>query len=98
MPRHEILVAEKAGTLLRYKNKSKVHEDVNYASITAPELVRVNVFLDDELFDSVWVAPGSSHSWWTPAGGKFLDHNGLNPGQTLTVVTTGPCALRLDWI
>lgn len=86
-----------AGTVIKYKNRSKVHEDVNYASVTAPELVYVEVKIGDNVHDGVWVGPGSSHSWWTPAGGKLLDHNGLDPGETLEITSTGPCAFRIDW-
>ena len=88
----------KGGSVLKHKNPSNVHEDVNYASVTSPELVYVEVLIDGVAFDGVWVGPGSSHSWWTPAGGKLLDHNGLNPGQTLEIVSSGPCAFRIDWI
>lgn len=98
MSRHQILVAEQAGALLDWTNDTGVHADVNYASLTAPQLTRVDVLIDGELFDQVWVGPGSSHSWWTSAGGKLLDHNGLDPGQRLLIQTSGPCALRLDWI
>lgn len=88
----------KGGVILKHKNTSKVHEDVNYASVTAPELVYVEVKIDKKVFDGVWVGPGASHSWWTAAGGKLLDHNGLDPGQTLEITSTGPCAFRIDWI
>jgi P pilus assembly chaperone PapD len=88
---------DKAGRVLKVKNTTKVHMDVNYASVTAPELVYVEVKIGEEVIDGVWVAPGSSHSWWTAAGGKLLDHNGLDPGQTLEITSTGPCAFRIDW-
>lgn len=90
--------ADKAGTVLKHKNGTKSHQDVNYASVTAPELVYVEIRLGGKAHDGVWVGPGASHSWWTPAGGKLLDHNGLNPGETLEIISTGPCAFRLDWI
>lgn len=89
---------EKGGLVLRKKNDSKVHIDANYASVTSPELVYIEVKIGKEVFDGVWVAPGSSHSWWTMAGGKLLDHNGLDPGETLEITSTGPCAFRIDWI
>ena len=95
--RTEHFHAAKAGTVLKHKNKSGAHEDVNYASVTAPELVYVEVKLGGRVHDGVWVGPGSSHSWWTPAGGKLLDHNGLDPGETLEITSTGPCAFRIDW-
>lgn len=89
---------EKAGKILRRKNSSDTHEDVNYASVTAPELVYIEVLIGGEVFDGVWVGPGSSHSWWTQAGGKLLDHNGLEPGEILEITSSGPCAFRIDWI
>lgn len=95
--RTELFVAEKAGIVARVTNTDDCHRDVNYASLTAPELVYVEVKLGERVHDGVWVGPGSSHSWWTPAGGKLLDHNGLDPGETLTITSTGPCALRIDW-
>jgi hypothetical protein len=89
---------DKGGQVLKRKNTSKTHIDVNYASVTAPELAYVEVKISGEVFDGVWVGPGSSHSWWTAAGGKLLDHNGLEPGETLEITSTGPCAFRIDWI
>lgn len=97
-PRHDLIIADGAGVMLDVLNDTGAHMDVNYASLTAPKLVRVDVAVNDKLFDAVWVGPGSSHSWWTQAGGKFLDHNGLDPGHRLTITATGPCALRLDWV
>lgn len=98
MSRTAFIKADKAGVVLKHKNTSKVHEDVTYASVTAPELVFVEVRLGGKVHDGVHVGPGSSHSWWAPAGGKLLDHNGLDPGETLEIISTGPCALRIDWV
>lgn len=86
------------GTVLEWKNDSGNHKDINYACVTAPEMCYVEILIDGVPFDGVHVGPGSSHSWWTQAGGKLLDHNGLDPDQTLTITSTGPCALRIDWI
>lgn len=95
--RTEHFFAPAAGIVVAHINETEAHEDVNYASVTAPELVYVEVRIDGRRHDGVWVGPGSSHSWWTPAGGKLLDHNGLDPGQALEIESTGPCALRIDW-
>jgi hypothetical protein len=89
---------EGAGTVLELVNDTGKHCDANYASVTAPELCYVEISIDDEVVDGVYVGPGSSHSWWTQAGGKLLDHNGLNPDQTLKVIADGPCAFRIDWM
>lgn len=93
-----LLKAEKSGVVLDKRNDSDVHIDVNYASVTAPELIYLEIEVDGEVFDGVHVGPGSSHSWWTTAGGKFLPASGLKPGSRLIVKATGRCALRLDWI
>lgn len=71
--------------------------DVMYASVTAPEIVHLRIFIDDELWESVYAGNGGSHSWWQNAGGKLLNHTGLDPGQTLRIECDGPCAVRLDW-
>lgn len=97
MPRHDIITG-RSGILIEVLNDTDAYMDVNYASVTAPELCLVEVFIGDELFDAVWVGPGASHSWWTLAGGKLLDHNGLDAGQKLTIKSSGECCLRLDWI
>lgn len=85
------------GTLVEITNDTDGHVDVNYASVTAPDIVCVEVFIDDRPQDCVYVGAGGSHSWWAQAGGKLLPHNGLAPGETLKITTTGRCALRIDW-
>ena len=95
--RTEVYEASENGLVCLVENTDDTHRDVNYASVTAPELVRVQVKLGKRIHDVVWVGPGSSHSWWAPAGGKLLDHNGLNPGETLEITSSGPCAFRIDW-
>ena len=57
-----LISRDSAGVVLKHKNKTAVHQDVNYASVTAPELVYIEVKIGGEVFDGVWVAPGSSHS------------------------------------
>jgi hypothetical protein len=87
-----------AGTVLDVLNDTGIHQDINYACVTAPQMTYVEIAIDGEPFDGVFVGPGSSHSWWTQAGGKILDHNGLDPDQRLTITADGPVALRIDWI
>lgn len=95
--RTEHFKLDKAGVVVKLRNTGKLHRDVNYASLTAPELVYVEIRLNRKVHDGLWIGAGSTHSWWTGAGGKLLDHNGLNPGETLEITSTGPCALRIDW-
>src|SRR5262245_12724577 len=86
------------GIVVERKNEiPKTYLDANYASITAPDICHVTVLIDEKPFDGVFVGAGSSHSWWTQAGGKLLPRNGLAYGQTLKIVSSGPCALRIDW-
>lgn len=84
------------GALVDIKWNGKENRDCTYASATAPAVVCISVFLDDELIDRVYVGNGESHSWWTNAGGKLLKR-GLQPGQRLHIESTGQCALRIDW-
>lgn len=86
------------GVVLDITNESKAYRDVVYASVTAPKLCYVEIAVDGEVHDGVWVGPGASHSWWTNAGGKVLPTNGLPPGSRLVITSTGACAFRYDWI
>ena len=89
-----------AGEILRVKNTSEEPWDVVYASLTAPELVCLELFIDDVLVEVVYAGAGGSHSWWTQGGGKFIPQdypNGLPPGSTLSAKVSGAAALRVDW-
>lgn len=86
------------GIVLDVENKKAEHVDVVYACVTAPVLTYVEIIVDGVVFDGVHVSPGSSHSWWTNAGGKLLPVNGLPPKSRLIIKSSGPCAFRLDWI
>lgn len=86
---------EKAGTLLKLKNSGDRHLDTNFACVSAPEMVKVEVRIDGRLHDCVYAQ--ASHSWWTLAGGKLFDHNGIAPGETIEITADGACALRIDW-
>lgn len=87
-----------AGILLYIKNDTDGYMDVVYASLTSHDRCIFDVYLGEKHHDRVYAVPGMSHSWWLNAGGKLLDHNGLDPGQTLLLKATGRVALRLDWI
>ena len=93
--------AEFPQVLVDYTHEKRIPRDVSYASLTAPQVVRCDVEVDGQVVDTVWAGAGGSHSWWTPAGGKFLPPDvapsGLAKGQRLRVIVSGPCALRLDW-
>lgn len=85
------------GTLLDYRNKTDASQDINYASLTAPGVVRCEVRVDDDLIDVVYAGAGASHSWWAGAQGKLLPASGLLPGQHLQIIVDGPAALRIEW-
>lgn len=91
------MIREGKGVLLELQNKSEQYLDANYASVTAPALTKVEVFVNGMLFDSVWIGPGSSHSWWAQAGGKLLPPNGIEPGGKLKITSGEVVALRIDW-
>ena len=89
-------------TIVDVRNDGELARDVNYASITAPEVVKCELLIDDVVIEVVYAGMGSSHSWWTPAGGKFFPPyaapSGLRPGSRLVVRVDKECALRIDWI
>jgi len=89
-----------AGQLLELKNETAKPMDADFACVSAPEIVEVDVFVisrkgDKTHHDSVFVR--ESHSWWTRAGGKLLPASGLRPGESLLITTSGKAALRIDW-
>lgn len=85
------------GKLVDLTVAGEVTRDCRYASLTAPELVRCEVWVDGRLHDVVYAGAGGSHSWWTYGGGKLLPQQGLRPGQRLEILVDGPAALRVDW-
>ena len=97
-PRHDLIVTDGPGEVISVTNDTALYMDVLYASVTAPTVTKIEVYLGERLHEVVFAGNGGSHSWWLNAGGKLLDHNGLDPGQTMRIVSDGPCALRLDWI
>jgi hypothetical protein len=76
--------------------------DVVYASVTAPEITRVEVKIDDNLLDVVYVGGGGSHSWWTNGGGKLIPSDryphGIPPNSTLTITSEKVAAIRVDFL
>lgn len=87
---------DKAGTVLDYVHEADEFRDATYASVTAEKIAYVEVRLNGQVLDGVWIGPGASHSWWTQAGGKILKR-GMIKGQKLMITSTGPVALRIDW-
>lgn len=87
---------DKGGVVYEYVNANDVSVDVEYASVTAPKVVRCDVTVDGRAVDTVWAGGGGSHSWWALAGGRFLRHP-LKPGQTLRVKLSGKGAFRIGW-
>ena len=91
------MVYEGNGLIYELVNDRKVARDVVYASLTAPTVVRCEVWIDDKLWDVVYAGAGGSHSWWTMAGGKLLPPPGLLPGQRLRIIVNNFAAFRIDW-
>jgi hypothetical protein len=91
------MIIEGKGALLEFTNKSEQFLDANYASLTAPGSAKLEIFVNGVLHDAVHINSGSSHSWWTQAGGKFLPPNGIAPGESLKIVSSAEVALRIDW-
>lgn len=90
-----------AGTLVDYTNTAAVPLDLPYASLSAPVLVRCEVWLNGVLVDVVYAR--ESHSWWAAAGGGLLsrvprDSCALQPEEHLVIKVDGPAALRIDGI
>jgi hypothetical protein len=91
------MILEGTGVLYEYTHEEKEPRDVTFASVTAKEVERVAVLIDDKPWDVVYAGNGGSHSWWSQAGGKLLPPEGLQRGQTLRIESDGPVAFRLDW-
>jgi hypothetical protein len=72
----------------------KDNQEVIYACITAPGIVRCEVFLDNVLIDVVFAGVGGSHSWWAGASAPLVKP--MQKGQKLKVVVSGPSAFRVD--
>jgi hypothetical protein len=72
----------------------KDNQEVIYASLTAPSVVRCEVYLEDKLVDIVFAGAGGSHSWWAGASAPLVKI--LQKGQKLKVVVDGPAAFRID--
>lgn len=79
-----------------YIHEADAFTSVNYACVTAPRKAYVEVLMNGVILDGVWIGPGSSHSWWTQAGGKLLRWD-MNRGDHFAVNATGPVAMRIDW-
>lgn len=94
----QLIEMDGPGTVLEVTNDTDSYMDVLYASVTARKIMCLRVFIGDRLHDCVFAGAGGSHSWWMNAGGKLLDHNGLDPGETLKITCDGPCAFRIDWV
>jgi hypothetical protein len=72
----------------------KQNQEVIYASLTAPAVVRCEVYLEDKLVDVVFAGAGGSHSWWAGASAPLVKI--MQKGQRLKVVVDGPAAFRID--
>ncbi len=91
------MLLEGQGVLLDYVNDTEAARFIPYASVTAPQLVRVEVWVDGERVDAVYAGNGGSHSWWASSGGCLVPSGSLLRGQRLRVIADHPCAFRLDW-
>jgi hypothetical protein len=90
------------GELFEYRNTSNSPLDVIYASVTALEVARFEISVDDEIIDVVYAGNGGSHSWWSQGGGKLIPSkyfpNGLPPNSTLRIRSNKKtAAIRVDW-
>lgn len=89
------------GTLFEFKNDRNVPRDVVYASVTAPEIVRCEVWIGKNIVDVVYAGSGGSHSWWTQGGGKLIPidryPHGIPPGEVLKIKTDKHAAIRVDF-
>jgi hypothetical protein len=90
------------GKLLEWRNERENFADVLYASVTAKDVVRCDVFIEEQLIDSVWAGNGGSHSWWGYGGiGKLIPPdkypNGIPPNKRLRMVCTGDACMRVDF-
>ena len=96
MPVYEISDVA-GGVLFDYTNENEEARDIPYASLTAPSVVKLTVTVNGEPVDIIWAGAGESHSWWAATGGGLLDVP-LEPGDRLTITSSGPAAVRLMWI
>jgi hypothetical protein len=96
---YEVGVA--GGTLVDVANNKGKFRDVVYASVTAPVVARIEVYIGTVLVDVVYVGGGASHSWWTMGGGKLIPPdrfpNGVPHGSNLKITSTGAAVCRIDW-
>jgi hypothetical protein len=84
------------GVVYEYKNDTPNPVQCEYASLTAPEVIRCEIKVDDKVVDVVYAGRGGSHSWWSQGGGRLLSKP-LPPGAKLTVRLSGQGAFRIDW-
>jgi len=81
------------GTAWDYTNQSSASQEVVYASLTAPAVVKATVTLNGATVDIVYAGAGGTHSWWRGSSGGLLPMP-LAPGDRVVVSVSGPCAFR----
>jgi len=84
-----------AGDLLFELTAERDNQEVLYASVTAPSIVRCEVYLNDEIYDIVYAGAGGSHSWWAGAAAPLC--RPLTKGDKIRVKVSGPAAFRIDF-
>ena len=84
------------GIVWDFTNTGETAREIRYASLTAPNVVRCDVRLDDTLVDVVYAGAGGSHSWWGAGNGPLIPDGTLRPGQRVVVTVDGPAAFRVD--
>lgn len=86
---------EVPGRVFEFKpDPDRVPQHINYASVTAPGIVRVEVRVSGKIVDVVYAGNGGSHSWWASGGGPLCE--ALGAEDVLEVFASGKCAFRFD--
>ena len=70
------------------------NQEIIYASVTAPSIVRCEVRRGDKIVDIVFAGAGGSHSWWAGAAAPMM--RDLLKGEKIEVSVDGPAAFRID--
>ena len=89
------VIAALGGTAWDYTNTTSVTQEIVYASLTAPAVVRCAITLNGTIVETVFAGAGGSHSWWRGSSSGLLA-GPLQPGDRVVVTVNGPSAFRAD--
>jgi hypothetical protein len=89
------------GNRFEFKNEGETFREVAYVSVTAADITKFVVRIDETLIDIVYAGAGGSHSWWEASGGKLMPFdkfpNRIPPGSTLAIeADKNDAAIRVD--